>query len=397
MPLNPNIPLSVSRETLDVSPLQALVQQKREDERSQQQQGLQREGLQLQRETLQQRQSQQMQKQQQIEQERIRKESEAFEKETQDNAIREFIKADEIFKGGITPENVERVKGIALKRKERLQSGIDRGLSVVNGTDETDQFIQLLETDPQSARDFISQGIAVAEREGLIKADPTEPKAAGVDQVQSSKILPGGVTQLVYKSGKIETKTPSEANEELIKAAEERGAELQGLRAGERGAASEAIKSSVASFKTLGDVRKNIRNIDEGIRLLDEGAKTGAIEGRLPSIRSASVKLANLKGRLGLDVIGAVTFGALSEAELQFALDTALPTKLDEEELKQWLTEKRDAQHKLATNLEEAALFLGTPGNTIAEFIQMKKEERDRLTPEEQAELDELKARFGGQ
>jgi len=375
MPLNPSIPLSVPRETLDVSPLQALVQQKREDERFEKQQELQREGLQLQRETLQQRQAQQAQTQQRQEQERIRKESEAFEKETQEDALRSFIQADEIFKGGITPENIEKVKGIAIKRKSRLQSGIDRGLAVVNGTDETDQFIDLLDSDPQAARDFISQGIAVAEREGLIKPDP-ETKPIAADQVQSSKILPGGVTQLVYKSGRIETKTPSEANEILIKEAEERGAELQGLRAGERGAASEAVKSAAESFKSLTAVRKNIRNIDEGIRLLEEGAKTGAIEGRLPSIRAASVKLANLKGRLGLDVIGAVTFGALSEAELQFALDTALPTKLDEEDLKQWLTEKRDAQHKLATNLEEAALFLGTPGNTISEFIQIKKAER---------------------
>ena len=212
---------------------------------------------------------------------------------------------------------------------------------------------------------------------GLVEIPGAIAGTEGAAKVQSSKLLPGGLVQMVMDDGTVRTVPPEQANEELIKAAEERGAELQGLRAGERGAASEAIKSAAASFKTLAGVRKNIANMDEGIKLLDEGAKVGAVEGRLPSIRAASVKLDNLRGRLGLDVIGAATFGALSEGELQFALAIALPKTLDEEELKVWLQDKRSAQHKLATNLEEAALFLGTPGNTIAEFIKLKKDERD--------------------
>jgi hypothetical protein len=225
-------------------------------------------------------------------------------------------------------------------------------------------------------------------------------KAADAPKVQSSKLLPGGLVQMVMSDGSVRTVPPKEANAELIEAAEERGAELQGLRAGERGAAAESIKVAAESFKTLGSVRKNIANMDEGIRLLDEGAKTGVIESRLPSVRAASVKLDNLRNRLGLDIIGATTFGNLSEGELEFALSSALPTGLDEPELLKWMQDKRDAQHKVAANLEEAALFLGTPGKTMADFIKMKKEEREakareELTPEEKAELEDLRQRVG--
>jgi len=228
------------------------------------------------------------------------------------------------------------------------------------------------EFDPDKRKLMLEQSLlmnnklSTAEQKDVIDID---------DPVQASTILPSGVVQIVRKnSGKVETIEPTEANQMLIKEAEKWGAELQGLRAGERAEAKESTKAAAIAFKGLSSARKNIANMNEGIKLLQNGAKTGAVEGLLPSVRSASIKLDNLKGRLGLDVIGSVTFGALSEAELKFALDTALPTKLNEKELIKWMTEKRNAQMKVAANLEEAALFLGEPGNSIADFIKMKKE-----------------------
>lgn len=205
----------------------------------------------------------------------------------------------------------------------------------------------------------------------------TREGGVSVSEVQRSDILPDGTVQLVRKDGTIEIVTASEANKEIVEQARKFGAKLQGLRSGERTAGSEAIKQSIEAFKGLAGIRKNIRNMKEGVRLLNEGAKTGAVEGRLPSIRASSVKLDNLQGRLGLDIIGAVTFGALSEKELEFAKDTALPKGLDEEELKKWFVEKSEAQEKMAANLEEAAIFLGEPGNTVADFLKIKKAERE--------------------
>jgi len=240
--------------------------------------------------------------------------------------------------------------------------------------------IALRQADPmrraQFARTIQLAALNNAERLEIAQGEREAAAGTGISQVQSSTILPGGLVQLVRKDGTVEVKQPDQANIDLIKAAEDRGAELQGLRAGERQAGKKAIDIGIDSFKTLATTRKNIANMDEGIALLKGGARTGVVEGRLPSVRAASLKLDNLRGRLGLDVVSSVTFGALSESELAFAINTALPTGLDETDLLGWMQEKRDAQAKLATNLEEAALFLGTPGNTVAEFIRLKKQQR---------------------
>lgn len=209
------------------------------------------------------------------------------------------------------------------------------------------------------------------EHEGMTLADKTKGR-----KVVKSELLPGGVTRLVYDTGDIETVKAQKADQELIKQAEIRGAELQGLRAGEREEAKKSSKVSLESYKTLQKVKANIRNLEEGIRLLDAGAKTGVIEKRLPSVRSAAIKLDNLQARLGLDVIGNTTFGALSQGELDLALDVSLPKGLNPQELRQWITERRDAQLKLANYLTEAALFLGTPGpgHKVTDFMAQKRQ-----------------------
>ena len=97
----------------------------------------------------------------------------------------------------------------------------------------------------------------------------------------------------------------------------------QATKAAKKEAAISAIKKSKEAFERIAPIRKNIANFDEAIRLIDEGAETGVVASRLPSVRQASIELDSLQGRLGLDVIGNTTFGALSEAELRFALDTA--------------------------------------------------------------------------
>lgn len=198
------------------------------------------------------------------------------------------------------------------------------------------------------------------------------------DPVQSSKIMASGLVQFIRKSGKVETVNPSKANKILIKEAEDRDAELQGLRSSERSSGTNAQKVSIDAFKTAGQIRKSINNIDRGIGYIDEGAEAGIIDKYIPSITEASVKLDNLVGQMGLDVIASVTFGALSESELKFALSVAAPPNLQPEALKKWFIEKKAAQEKLLANLEEVAIFMGTPGNSIADFVKMKKEEKEK-------------------
>lgn len=166
--------------------------------------------------------------------------------------------------------------------------------------------------------------------------------------------------------------------------------------------AKQASEASKEAFDGLKNVRSTIANMNDAIKALNKGAETGPIISRLPSFRAAAIELDNIKGRMGLDVVGATTFGALSESELAFALDTALPTSLEPKELREWLKRKKESQTKLAKGLREAASFLGKPGNTIAGFIEQQEAKARKgqsgtgLSPEEEAELQRLEQQFGG-
>jgi hypothetical protein len=136
----------------------------------------------------------------------------------------------------------------------------------------------------------------------------------------------------------------------------------------------QAIAASTKAFEKIQPIRKNIANYDRAIEAVDAGAETGAITTFFPSMREASIKLDQIKGELGLDVVGSVTFGALSESELAFAKDTALPTKLEGPALREWLVEKRRVQGILLEGLQEAAQFL-SQGGTIGELVQKRRDE----------------------
>ena len=131
--------------------------------------------------------------------------------------------------------------------------------------------------------------------------------------------------------------------------------------------ASTAGKVIEESFKRVGKIQQNVRNIDRAISALDRGANTGAVQKFMPSVTAASKELEQIRSELGLDVIGAVTFGALSEGELNLALDTALPTGLNEPELKDFLQRKRSAQTKMIDYLDEQMQFL-EEGGSVGEW-----------------------------
>jgi hypothetical protein len=134
-----------------------------------------------------------------------------------------------------------------------------------------------------------------------------------------------------------------------------------------------AVAQGVAAYEAYRNISGNIGSIDRAIAALDAGGKSGAFDALLPDITVASAELRNAMDSMGLDVIGAVTFGALSEAELKLAMETAVPRNLDEPQLREWLVARRVAQEKAADMLQNAALFLMTPGNTIPMWIERNR------------------------
>jgi len=203
-----------------------------------------------------------------------------------------------------------------------------------------------------------------------------ESSAGGSDKVQSSKTTPDGTTILVMKNGT--TKVISAQGEELkgqaradaIRTSEEFGADIQGTRAQARGLGELSAKQVGQAFAEVGKIKKNLGNIDDAIAAIDAGANSGVIASKLPNVTAASIQLANVRQQLGLDVIGSVTFGALSEGELNLALDTALPSNLAPKDLRAYLVNKKNAQTKLAGYLTEQATYLSKKGNTLSGWLE---------------------------
>jgi len=134
-------------------------------------------------------------------------------------------------------------------------------------------------------------------------------------------------------------------------------------------------------FAAIGNINANIRNIDRALGALSRGAKTGAIERFLPNITKASVELGQIQKELGLDIIGAVTFGALSKGELDLALSTALPVGLNPADLTDFLTRKKSSQEKLRDYYRDQIEFLDG-GGSVAEFTASQKGDAEESTDE---------------
>ncbi|MEK0324089.1 MAG: hypothetical protein QQN63_00140 [Nitrosopumilus sp.] len=146
------------------------------------------------------------------------------------------------------------------------------------------------------------------------------------------------------------------------------------------------VKTIGEGVKTLASINQNVLNIDQAISAIDDGADTGVIESFFPSITAASIKLDQIQGNLGLDVVGAVTFGALSAGELKLAMSVALPTNLQEGELRKWLVAKKEAQQKLSAYFGRQISFLNK-GGTVVGFIEQEEATRDAATKDSDQKL----------
>lgn len=213
--------------------------------------------------------------------------------------------------------------------------------------------------------------------------------------VQSSKMLPdnsGSVLtmrdgSLVVKTVGGETLTGQAATDYVSKAGATYAQQQQDIygarRAGtleadvELGGAAEAAKTEGKMrpemardfFNQSALVKSNITNLNDAITAIDQGAQSGIVYNMLPNITEASASLNNAMNRMGLDVIGSVTFGALSEGEMRLAMETAVPRNLSETQLRSWLVKKRDAQQRALEALNNAALWFAG-GGTLEGYLQ---------------------------
>jgi len=263
--------------------------------------------------------------------------------------------------------------GLINARVQKLQS---------EGRDAKDT-IELLSMDEktqnQAALGIQLADLSTKERLGLkAKQSALAAKRVEAKDVKSSKILDNGTVITVLKNnettvtGPDGTELEGDARVQAIRDAQEFGVDVQQRRAKGREKGKGAGKIAITSFETAGRIRENISDLKRGIDLIEkEGAQTGYISDFLPNMRAATRKFANLRRKLGLNVVASVTFGALSEGELNLAMDVAMPKGMSEEETVRWIKDRVEAQEKLASNLEGAALYLAD--HSVAELIQRNR------------------------
>ena len=219
--------------------------------------------------------------------------------------------------------------------------------------------------------------------------------------VQRSEILPDKSIVMVTKNGDTRVIDP-EGNEvfgdervHLLHEANIYGTELKGMAKAEETANKISQEQAQKGFETIGKVRTNITNLDRAMSALEGGARTGYIMKNLPSLTASSIELQKIQNELGLDIVGAYTFGALSEGELDLALSTALPLNMDEESLMRWLRQKKAAQENVVQYITDQVQFLSQPGNTIGDWTKQVRE-REQANAAEMASQNPLEVTTPG-
>ena len=169
---------------------------------------------------------------------------------------------------------------------------------------------------------------------------------------------------------------------EVLREAELSGIAMEGLTTGITEAAKFQQKSANAAFEKAEALTAQISTIDRAIAEIDGGAKRNVILNLLPDITAKAGGLNSALRQMGLDIVSSVTFGALSQSELDIAMSTAYPPNANEQELRVFLAKRKEALEKLRSYTEEAASFLLNPNNTKADWMEIVKSRRDQQASE---------------
>ncbi len=231
---------------------------------------------------------------------------------------------------------------------------------------------------PQSWSSFMQAGGNDSDSNLLVRYEaPSIGKVGGVSSIIERSGGSGSVTPLSTIQNEAQAQAQIVGAQEQSKLEQRLATEPKIARDVSLAKASAGVANK--AYASLDTIKGNILNLQDAAQLVRDGASTGAIMSRLPSLRNNSIALDNMQGRLGLDVVGAVTFGALSKGELDLAKSVALPTGLDGPELIEWIDRKVSAQTKLSNYLEEQANFL-SQGGTQAHWRKMLKDKQQSIS-----------------
>ena len=259
-------------------------------------------------------------------------------------------------------------------------------------SDETREILELYQQGRiEEADSLIAKSVQIGERLGFI--EPLGGASGGLASAKT-KILSSGATIAFLPNAESEVRNASGklvfGQERLDVIAEDRAEEQARKQADSDRTVDttrrveqvkDASETANKAFGMVDSIRQNIDNLKQVVPLVGQGANTGPIASLFPSLKAETIRLEQLQKRLALDVVGAVTFGALSKGELDLAKAVALPLNLEDDELIQWVNDSIAAKEKLAQYFEDQAIFL-SQGNTQADFLKKQRAELKSLGSE---------------
>jgi hypothetical protein len=258
-------------------------------------------------------------------------------------------------------------------------------------TSDSEEALTLLDQNPDLLKQRTGQAVQVGQQLGVIKSPRTQAVSAEQsafenlikdlpeEQKTEATLIKLGINPRAVSSADITIAESPELTEQI---ADSKAIIGQRKKFGELTGSSRA-QAIDKGFERIVKIDTAVRNIDKAIGVLNTGAGVGAVERFIPSFRAASVELDNIQKSMALDVVGAVTFGALSKGELDLAKEVALPTGLDTPQLIEHLQKRKIAQQKLRGYFNDQIQFLDQ-GGTIAGFLR-EKERTAEAAPVQQA------------
>jgi hypothetical protein len=237
-----------------------------------------------------------------------------------------------------------------------------------------EEYAKIAEANPEIARDIYSE---VIQKE----LDPgASVKTSGVQTASDGRLFV--VTS--DDQGNQEVKfLPGADGRQLMGTTPRDRAEAEVMSAREKGNIEAAQTYVQETYKEASNLGDKLNLYQDAIVELERGAGTGVVQSLLPTVRAATANLESIRNQLGITVINSATFGALSESELNLALNTDLPLNLPEDQLAQYLKNKMDATIKLRAEMLKKAADMQRLGYN--EFITQQRKEVEEnskfLTP----------------
>lgn len=215
-----------------------------------------------------------------------------------------------------------------------------------------DDLADMVEANPTMAADVL-KGLATAKSGGFMRKPiggiQTDPVTGQLFYTEFDPNVEGGAKRVNVEGAY--GQTPKQVQDMAI--------DLQlveaDLKAGQ--------KTGEELFDKFQIIDKNIGDLYRVGELADEGAITGFINKFRPATNAATAELREITKGMGIDVIKSVTFGALSEKEMELATEVAFPSNLKGKALAEYIANKIRAQEKLRDALmPEVQMLLGGSG-----------------------------------